>query len=727
MPNKEDETPENVSNEGNESEEKVTEEKLSASIEPAEASKTEPVAPGAEQAGVPGQEGKPKKSKSGLLLSFIGLFLFLFVLFMVFLVVMLLQDGGNNPILRALGVEPALLKQLLTTLISLVFGFLSFVSFIVFLVGVFRRFTSTKAEVDKKKQSLILAVASGLFFAFCVFLWIVLYFYISRLQLGGQGAAVILTDPEDTINLSAPIDITFTAREIEKLYFREGIVSYAWDLDADGDFDDGNGRDIQYSYTTRGNADGVYDVALKIILGNAQEVLTNRLVTIANVRPSVVIDYQPKILEIPIELSFDASKSIDPDGNIISFDWDFDDDGEIDAQGEKAKWSFSKEEVQEIVLKVTDNNGEVVEERLLLDFKKGKTKEAVMIIRPGVKGKVPFSVSFDASNSYIGERVLGYEWDFGDDSPLAKGRQATHQYTEPGEYKVILVVMGTEEGRFVAEETIIVERSTSIPTAVIEVKEHSVINNVLRGEAPFSVEFDASESTDPDGSIVDYRWDFDGDGTFDDVGEKATYTFIEDKTYEVILTVIDDDDLSSTAELQVKVEVPDVVASLEVSTYSGSIPLEVTFDASSSRAETGKIISYTWDFGDQTAEVIGSARQTHVFNKVGEYTVTVMVLTNENKRGTNEVLIVAREIELQADFIFNPQEPKVGQKVFFNAENSQGQISRYYWEFGDGAISRVIKPDHIYENVGTYTVKLEIYDRKDRISRKEVVVLVTNP
>jgi len=685
-----------------------------------------PVTPAATPApsATPASSGAPKKSRANLMLTFIGLFLFLFALFMVFLVVMLLQNGGDNPILGALGVEPALLKQLLTTLISLVFGFLSFISFIVFVVGVFRRLTATKVEVDKKKQSLILAVVSGLFFSFCVFLWIVLYFYISGLQLGSQGAAVILTEPENTINLSAPIDITFTAREIEKLFAREGIVSYAWDLDADGDFDDGNGRDIQYSYKTRGNADGVYNIAVKTILGSAKEVITERLITIANVRSDVIIEYKPKILEVPIELSFDASQSSDIDGSIIAFEWDFDDDGEMDAQGDKAKWTFTDASLQEIVLYVTDNNGETIEERLPLDFQVGKEKKAVMVVKPGTTGKVPFTVNLDASNSFIDERIQSYEWDFGDGSVVARGRTANHIYEEPGDYNVTLVVIGQDGGRFVAEETVTAERSTSAPLAVIEVKNQPMVGKELRGDAPFEVQFDATESSDPDGNIVEYRWDFDGDGETDEVGEQVEYTFIENMVYEVILTIVDDDELEDVAELRVDVTVPEVTANVSVSTSSGSVPLEVTFDATASRAEDGQIISYTWEFADGSAEVLGSAKQTHVFDTVGEYNVKVTVLTDTNKRGSTEVLVVAREIELQADFSLYPEEIKAGEKVFFNAESSQGQISRYYWEFGDGGFSRVIKPDHVFDTPGAYTVKLEIYDRKNRVSRKEVEVLV---
>src|SRR5690606_38557628 len=162
-----------------------------------------------------------QKSRKTLLFSFIGLFFFLFVLFFVFLVVMLFQNGGNNPILAALGVEAVLLQQLLQTLVSLIFGFLALISLIISLIGLFRRFTAAPAEVDKKKQSVVLALVAGGFFVFCLFVWVVLYFYISRLQLGTAGAAVIRSTPVNTINLTAPIDITFSAQQIETLYTRE--------------------------------------------------------------------------------------------------------------------------------------------------------------------------------------------------------------------------------------------------------------------------------------------------------------------------------------------------------------------------------------------------------------------------------------------------------------------------------------------------------------------------
>jgi serine protease len=66
------------------------------------------------------------------------------------------------------------------------------------------------------------------------------------------------------------------------------------------------------------------------------------------------------------------------------------------------------------------------------------------------------------------------------------------------------------------------------------------------GFAPFTVEFDGSPSSDPDGSIAAYEWDF-GDAGATATGVTASHTFTDIGSFTVTLRVTDDDGLSASA------------------------------------------------------------------------------------------------------------------------------------------------------------------------------------
>jgi hypothetical protein len=80
--------------------------------------------------------------------------------------------------------------------------------------------------------------------------------------------------------------------------------------------------------------------------------------------------------------------------------------------------------------------------------------------------------------------------------------------------------------------------------------------DVTSGPAPLDVSFDASGSSDADGTIANYSWDFNGDGTPDlDSGTDATVirNYPGDGTFEAAVTVTDDDGLAAAASLTIVV------------------------------------------------------------------------------------------------------------------------------------------------------------------------------
>lgn len=75
--------------------------------------------------------------------------------------------------------------------------------------------------------------------------------------------------------------------------------------------------------------------------------------------------------------------------------------------------------------------------------------------------------------------------------------------------------------------------------------------NKYRGRAPLTVNFDASNSTDTDGSIVSYAWDFmDGSSSIE---VNPSHEFATPDVYLVTLTITDDMGLTDSTQVEIKV------------------------------------------------------------------------------------------------------------------------------------------------------------------------------
>ncbi|MBE0643468.1 MAG: PKD domain-containing protein [Bacteroidetes bacterium] len=72
------------------------------------------------------------------------------------------------------------------------------------------------------------------------------------------------------------------------------------------------------------------------------------------------------------------------------------------------------------------------------------------------------------------------------------------------------------------------------------------------GTAPLTVSFDGSSSSDPDGSITGYAWDF-GDGSGTSTLESPSYTYSSAGTYSAQLTVTDNDNATTTDNITISV------------------------------------------------------------------------------------------------------------------------------------------------------------------------------
>jgi PKD repeat protein len=167
---------------------------------------------------------------------------------------------------------------------------------------------------------------------------------------------------------------------------------------------------------------------------------------------------------------------------------------------------------------------------------------ALITAAPG-EGKAPLPVRFDASRSTDPHGSLtDYLWDFGDGSPIVSGREIEHTYQRAGEYLVTLVVVGASgTGR----ATTFVRALNNPPQATFSYQP----SDPFEGE---SVVFDGSASSDPDGDIARFTWDF-GDGTTKD-GAIVNHAFPHPGQFVVMLTVTDGAGAEAKATRVVQVE-----------------------------------------------------------------------------------------------------------------------------------------------------------------------------
>jgi PKD repeat protein len=149
---------------------------------------------------------------------------------------------------------------------------------------------------------------------------------------------------------------------------------------------------------------------------------------------------------------------------------------------------------------------------------------------PPTGGIAPFEVYFDAYGSESEAEIISYEWDFGDGS-LGIGITTNHTYSNIGTYTAILTVTDSNGKKGYDIVKIDVKKA---PTAVI-----NTTPDPPTGVAPFTVYFDAYESTS-EGGIVSYAWNFGDGSTGTGITTSHTYSVSAvDYTAIAILTITD--------------------------------------------------------------------------------------------------------------------------------------------------------------------------------------------
>ena len=306
------------------------------------------------------------------------------------------------------------------------------------------------------------------------------------------------------------------------------MVLYEWDFDGDGTFDFQSATSAAATWVYDGM--GEFTAVLRATDDQGATGTSTVTVLVHNQPPTVranniVSDNEDVTLRVTAE---------DPDGEIVSIEWDLGDGSEkVTTTGPTVDHRYPLESEYTVHVTVTDDAGATA-----------TTFFTVERVPPVVMNRV--IASADPDEVFIGETIL-FEaellegpdpsylvtWDLGDGNQSVEWT-LEHIYAEPGTYTVRVTAMDAKNVIVVDQLVVkVLWIPNEPPVAVPSVEQWVMPGRNLR----FS-----DESYDPDGYIVLWQWDFDGDGTFDHTNTtdgNHTHVYPDEGLFTAVLKVTD--------------------------------------------------------------------------------------------------------------------------------------------------------------------------------------------
>jgi PKD repeat protein len=393
------------------------------------------------------------------------------------------------------------------------------------------------------------------------------------------------------------------------------IVSYAWEF---GDGNNGTGVTVDHTYATADN----YLVTLTVTDDEDATgvATTSAAIGTDNQAPTAEAGGPyPGTVNVPVQFTGINSSDPDPGGEVVAYAWAFGDEAGGTSDRANPTYSYAAPGIYEVTLTVTDNENSRGQDRTIVIVGDGNEPPVADANGP-YRGTVGEAVTFDgsASTDHDGE-IVTWTWFFGDGRQTGAGETVEYTYATAAPYHVVLLVTDDDGSSRAALTSASIGTASQPPIADP--------GGPYPAQLDASVTFDGSASSDPDGFIVQYDWDFgDGSDVRIDGGPNPSYTYTAVGDYPVTLTVTDDAGEQSPGFTTVTVAVGNVPPQADAGPSEfAQTGTTITFDGSASRDPEGPIARYDWVFGDGDSASNAGPNPEHVYETEGSYKVTLTV------------------------------------------------------------------------------------------------------
>ena len=505
-----------------------------------------------------------------------------------------------------------------------------------------------------------------------------------KLESNNNGCIDSVLSEKNYIYIKAPIarfsfkpncDISYQYQFIDESLFDEGSEdkrTWLWV------FPDGSQSTNAIPPVYNFPGPGAYDISLTVSNGNCTHTKNQTV----------------RILNKAVDFSFDTNKNCKPVGltfhalgenisNVASFKWEGNGFDTVTNSSNVSHY-FLNSGNYDLKLTTTDVWGCVDSVRKPIII----SGPVAAFSRTNLDDCTKLTATFtDASKSFGENKILSWNWDFGDGTSKENvdATPIAHTYTQPGIYAVKLSIKdaaGCTDAVYAADSVKITELKA----------DWSATEKACLG---YPVSFENNSVGDYTSAI----WSF-GDGSPSTVDNQGTHVYKDTGFYDLKLVIQNAKGCKDSLARERYVRIAQPIASFSVKdSISFCPPFDVAFTNTSDFF--GKV---EWKIGDETSNEINHRK---LFTQPGKYPVSMTVESPDNKCTATATKTITVNRAEDALMEYDPLHACLPGLVNLSAFDNLAS-ARFYWDFGDGNIldTAANKITHTYTDLGSFTPKI---------------------
>ncbi|MDG1544920.1 MAG: PKD domain-containing protein, partial [Candidatus Poseidoniia archaeon] len=262
---------------------------------------------------------------------------------------------------------------------------------------------------------------------------------------------------------------------------------------------------------------------------------------------------------------------------------------------------------------------------------------------------------------------------------------------------------------------------------------------IVEAGKPFSI--DGSQSNDPDGDDLQYKWTLSGLGSPIDLSTKVSDTVVIDtpgKDLVITLLVQDSGGLTGQDIVVITVEPGNRPPTATITTPSNggaySEGNEIVFNGLASSDPDNDFLTYTWDLSEAGGPSYTASKQNKFSLDLseGQYSISLTVEDPDGESSTTTHSFTVTNLPPVSKITSDVTSLFVGENIQLSGDDSydpEGGALDFLWDFGDNKTSSLKSPEYSWNSPGEFTVSLTVEDGEGQTttSTKEIEVKSLGP